>query len=59
MKDTTIQQWVDHFLTKYPTKEDLNIDLDRIILECKTDESMKHQLGFYKRIKNKLNKSCN
>jgi hypothetical protein len=37
-KTTTISQWVDHFMTKYPTKEDFKIDLNRIILDCKTDE---------------------
>ena len=56
MKEPTIKQWVEYFLERYPTKEDLNIDLDRIILECKTDEGMKHQLAFYKRVKNKLAK---
>ena len=43
-------------MTKHPTKEDFKIDLNRIILDCKTDEGMKHQLAFYKRLKSKLNK---
>jgi len=57
-KEPTISQWVEHFIVKYPTKEDFKIDLDRIINECKeVDSGMTHQLAFYKRVRSKFLKN--
>ena len=53
---TTIKQWLETFIAKYPTKEDLKNDLDRMILDLKEDKCGPAQLAFYKRVKNKLTK---
>lgn len=53
MKILTIKEWVNHYIGKYPTKEDLKIDLDRIILDLIADKESPNQLKFYKRIRNK------
>ena len=47
----TIKKWVEYYISKYNTKEDFKIDLDRVIKDLIED---KNQLAFYKRIKNKL-----
>ena len=47
----TIKKWVEYYISKYDTKEDFKIDLDRVIKDLIED---KNQLAFYKRIKNKL-----
>lgn len=56
MPKQTIQQWVEHFIGKYPTKEDFKTDLNRMIEDLKEDKTSPAQLAFYKRVKNKLAK---
>ena len=56
MSEPTMIQWLKHFLDKYPTKDDLKADLDRIILEFTQDKCNPHSLAFYKRLRNKLTK---
>lgn len=53
---TTIKQWLESFIAKYPTKEDFKKDLNRMIEDLKEDKTSPAQLAFYKRVKNKLTK---
>lgn len=50
----TIKKWVEYYISKYNTKEDFKIDLDRVINDLIEDKESPNQLAFYKRIKNKL-----
>lgn len=54
MKKQTIKQWLEQFIGKYPTKDDLKKDLDRMIVDLTEDKASPNQLNFYKRVKNKL-----
>jgi len=56
MEKQTIQQWLEHFIGKYPTKEDFKKDLNRMIEDLKEDKVNPAQLAFYKRVRNKLTK---
>lgn len=56
MKKQTIQQWLESFIAKYPTKEDFKKDLNRMIEDLKEDKVNPAQLAFYKRVRNKLTK---
>lgn len=53
---TTIKQWLNIFIAKYPSKEDFKTDLNRMIKELKEDKTSPNQLAFYERVKNKLTK---
>ena len=55
-KALTISQWVDHYMSKYLSKEDFKIDLNRMILDLESDKTNPKQLAFYKRVRTKLNK---
>ena len=50
----TIKKWVEYYISKYNTREDFKIDLDRVIKDLIEDKESPNQLAFYKRIKNKL-----
>ena len=54
MASRTIKKWVEYYISKYNTKEDFKIDLDRVIKDLIEDKESPNQLAFYKRIKNKL-----
>ena len=56
MPKQTIQQWLESFIAKYPTKEDFKKDLNRMIEDLKEDKVSPNQLAFYKRVRNKLTK---
>jgi hypothetical protein len=50
----TIKNWLNNLINKYNTKEDFEIDLDRMIKDLIEDNTSPNQLAFYKRVKNKL-----
>jgi len=50
----TIKKWVAYYISKYNTKEDFKIDLDRIIKDLIEDGACPNQVIFLKRLKNKL-----
>jgi hypothetical protein len=50
----TIKNWLIHLISKYDTKEDFQIDLDRMIKDLIEDNTTPNLLAFYKRVKNKL-----
>ena len=53
MKKATLTELVNHFISKYPSKEDFKIDLDRTIKDFEKDKCNPNQVAFYKRLRNK------
>lgn len=60
-RKTTIKEWAITLRAKFDTHEEFVADLNRVITEAEEDEklypnSVTHQLKFYKRVRNKLDK---